>query len=389
MSTPGSSRTCVGEGLDLLAVVDREADRDHRLQRAAERGEVDLGVEAAQHAAARAARARAARRSTGATPTRSASRLFGIRASSRECLEDRAVDVVEAQVVRHGGDRRRSAEDRAVLRRIPKILRFTGGLPHRCFTERMQPAVHAPRPTSSDSILDAIGDTPLVRLSRLGAGLTPQLVAKVEALNPGGSIKDRVGRRDDRGRRARRRSCARRHDRRADVGQHRHRPGHRRAAEGLPRDRGDAGQDVARRRSTSCAPTAPRSSSARPTSRPTRPSPTTGRRPPGRRDPRRLPAQPVLQPGQPAGPLRLHRPRDLGADRRPDHAPRRRRRHRRHDHRHRRATSRSATRTSRSSAPTRSARSTRRPTTRSSPYLVEGVGEDFWPETFDPSIVDR
>jgi cystathionine beta-synthase len=23
------------------------------------------------------------------------------------------------------------------------------------------------------------------------------------------------------------------------------------------------------------------------------------------------------------------------------------------------------------------------------PYLVEGVGEDFWPETFDPSVVDR
>jgi len=43
-----------------------------------------------------------------------------------------------------------------------------------------------------DSILDTIGDTPLVRLSRLGADVTPQLVAKVEALNPGGSIKDRV-----------------------------------------------------------------------------------------------------------------------------------------------------------------------------------------------------
>src|SRR6188472_35567 len=43
-----------------------------------------------------------------------------------------------------------------------------------------------------DSILDAIGSTPLVRLSRLGAGLTPQIVAKVESLNPGGSIKDRV-----------------------------------------------------------------------------------------------------------------------------------------------------------------------------------------------------
>jgi cystathionine beta-synthase len=43
-----------------------------------------------------------------------------------------------------------------------------------------------------DSILDAIGETPLVRLSRLGKGLRPQLVAKVEALNPGGSIKDRA-----------------------------------------------------------------------------------------------------------------------------------------------------------------------------------------------------
>jgi len=43
-----------------------------------------------------------------------------------------------------------------------------------------------------DSILDAIGDTPLVRLSRAGAGLVPTLVAKIESLNPGGSIKDRV-----------------------------------------------------------------------------------------------------------------------------------------------------------------------------------------------------
>src|ERR671919_538654 len=43
-----------------------------------------------------------------------------------------------------------------------------------------------------DSILDAVGETPLVRLSRLGAGLAPQIVAKVEALNPAGSIKDRV-----------------------------------------------------------------------------------------------------------------------------------------------------------------------------------------------------
>src|SRR3954447_23745207 len=43
-----------------------------------------------------------------------------------------------------------------------------------------------------ESILDTVGETPLVRLSRIGAGLAPQLVAKVEYFNPGGSIKDRV-----------------------------------------------------------------------------------------------------------------------------------------------------------------------------------------------------
>jgi cystathionine beta-synthase len=43
-----------------------------------------------------------------------------------------------------------------------------------------------------DSILDAIGETPLVRLSRLGAEVRPQIVAKVETFNPGGSIKDRI-----------------------------------------------------------------------------------------------------------------------------------------------------------------------------------------------------
>jgi cystathionine beta-synthase len=43
-----------------------------------------------------------------------------------------------------------------------------------------------------DSILDTIGETPLVRLSRIGAGLTAQLVGKLEMFNPGGSIKDRI-----------------------------------------------------------------------------------------------------------------------------------------------------------------------------------------------------
>ncbi|MGZ4200783.1 MAG: PLP-dependent cysteine synthase family protein, partial [Thermoleophilaceae bacterium] len=43
-----------------------------------------------------------------------------------------------------------------------------------------------------DSILDTIGETPVVRLSRFAAWVTPELIAKLEAFNPGGSIKDRV-----------------------------------------------------------------------------------------------------------------------------------------------------------------------------------------------------
>src|SRR5260221_10245644 len=46
-----------------------------------------------------------------------------------------------------------------------------------------------------DSILDTIGDTPLVRLPRLSAELKPkgEVVAKLEFFNPIGSVKDRIG----------------------------------------------------------------------------------------------------------------------------------------------------------------------------------------------------
>ncbi|MEA2125476.1 MAG: cystathionine beta-synthase [Solirubrobacteraceae bacterium] len=43
-----------------------------------------------------------------------------------------------------------------------------------------------------DSILETVGDTPMVRLTRLDPDLRCSLVAKVETFNPGGSIKDRV-----------------------------------------------------------------------------------------------------------------------------------------------------------------------------------------------------
>ena len=44
----------------------------------------------------------------------------------------------------------------------------------------------------ADSVLDLIGDTPLVRLARVGAGTSATVVAKLETTNPGGSVKDRA-----------------------------------------------------------------------------------------------------------------------------------------------------------------------------------------------------
>jgi len=46
-----------------------------------------------------------------------------------------------------------------------------------------------------DSILDAIGGTPLVRMRRVAHSTGCEILAKCEFLNPGGSVKDRIGRR--------------------------------------------------------------------------------------------------------------------------------------------------------------------------------------------------
>ncbi len=43
------------------------------------------------------------------------------------------------------------------------------------------------------SLLDAIGDTPMLRMSNIGRGLSCTLLGKLEMLNPGGSVKDRIG----------------------------------------------------------------------------------------------------------------------------------------------------------------------------------------------------
>jgi cystathionine beta-synthase len=77
--------------------------------------------------------------------------------------------------------------------RVVLLQSISGGSRPQGLGEQM-PAL----PTSEDdrvydSILGAIGRTPLVRLGRIAANLPVPLYAKLEYLNPGGSVKDRVG----------------------------------------------------------------------------------------------------------------------------------------------------------------------------------------------------
>lgn len=44
-----------------------------------------------------------------------------------------------------------------------------------------------------ETILDAIGDTPLVKLNKLARGIPGLVLVKCEFMNPGGSVKDRIG----------------------------------------------------------------------------------------------------------------------------------------------------------------------------------------------------
>lgn len=48
-------------------------------------------------------------------------------------------------------------------------------------------------PPAVDSVLETIGGTPLIRLSRIGAGIRTPIYGKAEYANPGGSVKDRIG----------------------------------------------------------------------------------------------------------------------------------------------------------------------------------------------------
>ncbi len=47
--------------------------------------------------------------------------------------------------------------------------------------------------SSYETLLDLIGNTPLLNLSRVGKGFPCPLLGKLEMMNPGGSVKDRIG----------------------------------------------------------------------------------------------------------------------------------------------------------------------------------------------------
>ncbi len=43
------------------------------------------------------------------------------------------------------------------------------------------------------TVLELVGNTPIVRLDSIGRHVEPTILAKLEYLNPGGSVKDRIG----------------------------------------------------------------------------------------------------------------------------------------------------------------------------------------------------
>ena len=168
------------------------------------------------------------------------------------------------------------------------------------------------------TLLDLVGDTPIVRLDRIARDVEPTLLAKLEYLNPGGSNKDRIGHGDDRGRRARGEAAARRDDRRADLRQHRRRARDRGGRTRLPLHLRHARQDEPgedldaaglRRRGRDHADRGRARLAGELLQR---------LRPARGGDPGRLQARSVLEHEQPAGSLRDDGAGDLGADGRRD-----------------------------------------------------------------------
>ena len=210
-----------------------------------------------------------------------------------------------------------------------------------------RPARHLPSPrvdrrqeaamAYAESVLDLIGDTPLVRLRRVidrpGRGPGP---GQGRVHEPGRLGEGPHRAPDGRRRRGERRAparAARSSSRRAATPAWAWRSSPRTGATGAPSSAPTRSRAT---RSRCSGPTAPRWWCARPRSIPSHPDSyysVSDRL--VREIPRRLEARPVRQPAEPGLARGHHRPRDLGADRGPGHPLRGRHRHRRHDHRRR------------------------------------------------------
>ena len=189
-----------------------------------------------------------------------------------------------------------------------------------------------------ESLLDLVGNTPLVRLNRTldlpGGDAGPLVLAKVEYLNPGGSVKDRI--------------ASRMIDAAEASGELQ--PGGT-IVEPTSGNTGVGLAMVAQSRGYHCVFVCPDKVSEDkrnvlkaygaevvvcPTAvAPEHPDSYYNVSRPALEGAGRLEARPVLQPEQPALALRDDRSRDLGADRGPDHPLRLRHGHRRHDQRRR------------------------------------------------------
>ena len=157
----------------------------------------------------------------------------------------------------------------------------------------------------------SVGYTPLIRLARVSEATGCEILGKAEFLNPGGSVKDRAALAIMRDAERRGVLQARRHGRRGHGRQHRHRPRARLRARGyrcvivMPDNQSREDRLAARARRRG-APGA-----AEAVLRPT--ATTTSSPPAGRGDGRRHLGATSSTTRQPRGPLRDHRPRDLGA----------------------------------------------------------------------------
>ena len=188
----------------------------------------------------------------------------------------------------------------------------------------------------AESILDLVGGTPLVRLTRVTRDLGPAdgqplILAKLEMLNPGGSVKDRIG--------LPMIEAAER-DGKLKPGGTIIEPTSGNTGHGLAIAAALKGYRcifVMADKQSAEKQAILRAYGAEVVLCPTNVAPGVagvvllGRRAAGPRHPGRVQARPVLEPGEHPGPRADDRPRDLGADRGPDHPLRRERRDRRDD----------------------------------------------------------